>query len=80
LHVPGRGARTDACGRSFAVLSAHVSTAGFEPQHASPFLKRAKEPPPLQKNTRRSRLSLNNDRYLCASPYTIGGVSDLYQR
>jgi hypothetical protein len=26
LHVHGRGARTDACGRSFAVLSAQAST------------------------------------------------------
>ena len=25
----GRGARTDACGRSFAVLSTHVSTVGL---------------------------------------------------
>ena len=49
LHVHGRGVWTDACGRSFAVLSAQVSTAGFEPQHASPFLKRAKEPPPSKK-------------------------------
>ena len=29
LHVHGRGARTDACGRSFAVLSAQVSAAGL---------------------------------------------------
>jgi hypothetical protein len=29
LHVHGRGAKTDACGRSFAVLSAQVSTAGL---------------------------------------------------
>ena len=28
LHVHGRGAKTDACGRSFAVLSAQVSTGG----------------------------------------------------
>jgi hypothetical protein len=26
LHVHGRGAKTDACGRSFAVLSTQVST------------------------------------------------------
>jgi hypothetical protein len=26
LHVHGRGARTDACGRSFAVLSTQAST------------------------------------------------------
>jgi hypothetical protein len=26
LHVHGRGARTDACGHSFAVLSMHVLT------------------------------------------------------
>jgi hypothetical protein len=29
LHVHGRGAKTDACGRSFAVLSTQVSTAGL---------------------------------------------------
>jgi hypothetical protein len=29
LHVDGRGGRTDACGRSFAVLSTQVSTVGF---------------------------------------------------
>jgi hypothetical protein len=29
LHVHGRGARTDACGRSFAVLSTQVSTVGL---------------------------------------------------
>jgi hypothetical protein len=29
LHVNGRGARTDACGRSFAVLTTQVSTAGL---------------------------------------------------
>jgi hypothetical protein len=29
LHVHGRGARTDACGRGFAVLSTQVSTAGL---------------------------------------------------
>jgi hypothetical protein len=28
LHVHGRGARTDACGRSFAVLSAQASAVG----------------------------------------------------
>ena len=28
LHVHGRGARTDACGRSFEVLSAQASTVG----------------------------------------------------
>jgi hypothetical protein len=28
LHVHGRGARTDACGRGFAVLSTQVSTVG----------------------------------------------------
>jgi hypothetical protein len=32
LHVHGRGAKTDACGRSFAVLSAQVSTAGLRLQ------------------------------------------------
>ena len=29
LHVLGRSAKTDACGRSFAVLSTQVSTAGL---------------------------------------------------
>jgi hypothetical protein len=29
LHVHGRGDRADACGRSFAVLSAQVSTTGL---------------------------------------------------
>jgi hypothetical protein len=29
LHVHGRGARADACGRSFALLSTQVSTAGL---------------------------------------------------
>jgi hypothetical protein len=29
LHVYGRGARTDACGRSFAVLSTQVSAVGL---------------------------------------------------
>jgi hypothetical protein len=29
LHVHGRSARTDACGRSFAVLSTKVSTVGL---------------------------------------------------
>jgi hypothetical protein len=29
LHVHGRGAKIDACGRSFAVLSTQVSTAGL---------------------------------------------------
>jgi hypothetical protein len=29
LHVLGRCAKADACGRSFAVLSTQVSTAGF---------------------------------------------------
>jgi hypothetical protein len=29
LHVHGRGARTDACDRSFAVLSTQVSTVGL---------------------------------------------------
>jgi hypothetical protein len=29
LHLHGRGAKTDACGRSFAVLSTQVSTAGL---------------------------------------------------
>jgi hypothetical protein len=29
LHVHGRGAKTDACDRSFAVLSTHVSAVGL---------------------------------------------------
>jgi hypothetical protein len=29
LHVHGRGARADACGRSFAVLSTQVSAVGL---------------------------------------------------
>ena len=29
LHVHGRGARTDACGRNFAVLLTQVSTVGL---------------------------------------------------
>jgi hypothetical protein len=29
LHVHGRGAKTDACGRSFAVLSTQISTVGL---------------------------------------------------
>jgi hypothetical protein len=29
LHVRGRGARADACGRSIAVLSTQVSTVGL---------------------------------------------------
>jgi hypothetical protein len=29
LHVHGRGAKTDACGRSFAVLLTQGSTAGL---------------------------------------------------
>ena len=29
LHIHGRGAKTDACGRSFALLSTHVSAVGF---------------------------------------------------
>jgi hypothetical protein len=29
LHVNGRGTRTDACGRSFAVLSTQVTTVGL---------------------------------------------------
>jgi hypothetical protein len=29
LHVHGRGARTDACGRSSAVFSTQVSTVGM---------------------------------------------------
>jgi hypothetical protein len=34
LHVHGRGARTDACGRSFAVLSTQVSA--YETQSPTP--------------------------------------------
>ena len=32
-HVHGRGAKADACGRSFAVLSTQVSTAGLRLRH-----------------------------------------------
>jgi hypothetical protein len=49
LNLPGRGARADACGRSFAVLSTLASAAGIEPQLASPFLKKAKDPKYSQK-------------------------------
>jgi hypothetical protein len=49
LYVHGRGARTNACGRSFAVFSTQVSTAAFEPQDAWPFLKKANPPPPPKK-------------------------------
>jgi hypothetical protein len=34
LHVLGRSAKTDACGRSFAVLSTQVSTAGLRLRHS----------------------------------------------
>jgi hypothetical protein len=33
LHVLGRGAKADACGRSFAVLSTQVSTVGLRLRH-----------------------------------------------
>jgi hypothetical protein len=33
LHVLGRGAKTDACGLSFAVLSTEVSAAGLRLRH-----------------------------------------------
>jgi hypothetical protein len=33
LHVHGRGAKTDACGRSFAVVSTQVSIAGLGMRH-----------------------------------------------
>jgi hypothetical protein len=33
LHELGRGAKTDACGRSFAVLSSQVSTVGLRLRH-----------------------------------------------
>jgi hypothetical protein len=36
LHVHGRGARTDACGRSFAVFSTQVSTVGLSLRLAVP--------------------------------------------
>jgi hypothetical protein len=36
LHVHGHGARTDACGRSFAVLSTQVSTVGLRLQLVVP--------------------------------------------
>jgi hypothetical protein len=42
----------------------HRHRTGFEPQRASPFMKRVKAPP----NTRRSRPSLNDDPSLCATP------------
>jgi hypothetical protein len=35
-HVQSRGAEADACGRSFAMLSTQVSTAGLRLQHAVP--------------------------------------------
>jgi hypothetical protein len=35
------------------------------------------ESPP---NTRRSRLSLDDDPFLCAALHTAGGVGELYQR
>jgi hypothetical protein len=47
---------------------------GFEPQRASPFMKRVKAPP----NTRSSCPSLNDDPSLCATHYTVGGVGELY--
>jgi hypothetical protein len=34
LHVNGRGVKTDACGRSLAVLSTKVSTAGLSLRHS----------------------------------------------
>jgi hypothetical protein len=33
LHVLGRSVKTDACGRSFAVFSTQVSTAGLRLRH-----------------------------------------------
>ena len=36
LHAHGRGARTDACGRSFAVLSTQVSTVGLRLRLVAP--------------------------------------------
>jgi hypothetical protein len=33
LHIHGRGAKADACGRSFAVLSTQVLTAGLRLRH-----------------------------------------------
>jgi hypothetical protein len=36
LHVHGRGARTDACGRSFAVLPTQVSAVGLRLQLVVP--------------------------------------------
>jgi hypothetical protein len=36
LHVHGRGTRTDACGRSFAVLSTQVSAVGLRLRHVVP--------------------------------------------
>jgi hypothetical protein len=34
LHVHGRGAKADACGRNYAVLSTQVSTVGLRLQHS----------------------------------------------
>jgi hypothetical protein len=34
LHVLGPSAKTDACGRSFAVLSTQVSSAGLRLRHS----------------------------------------------
>jgi hypothetical protein len=53
----------------------HRNCAGFEPQRASPIIKRAKVP----SNTRRSLLSPKGDPSLCAILDTIGGVGALYQ-
>jgi hypothetical protein len=36
LHVHGRGARADACGRSFAVLSMQVSAVGLRLRLVAP--------------------------------------------
>jgi hypothetical protein len=35
LHVHGRGAKTDACGRIFALLLTQVSTVGLHPRLCS---------------------------------------------
>jgi hypothetical protein len=55
--------------------TAHYHRADFEPQGASPFMKRVKarkysaKPP-----------SLNDETILFATPYTAGGVGELNQR
>jgi hypothetical protein len=55
----------------------HRYRAGFEPQRASPFMKRVierRKPPPNPPDARRSRPSLNDDPSLCATHYTVCGL------